>query len=69
MAEPSPQQQQSFLERLMATIPDAAYRAVSPGTNLVELLRRFYSTPGTPAPPPGITLYIPFSNCSAGWLN
>jgi hypothetical protein len=50
MAEPSPQQQQSFLERLMATIPDAAYRAVSPGTNLVELLRRFYSTPGTPAP-------------------
>lgn len=45
MAEPTPQEQ-SILDRLMG----GAYRAVSPGTNLVELLRELYRRQGTPAP-------------------
>lgn len=45
MAEPTPQEQ-SILDRLMG----GAYRAVSPGTNLVELLREVYRRQGTPTP-------------------
>lgn len=59
MAEPT-QQEPSTIDRLMGTAPGIALRTISPGVNIMELLRQLYrrqgtpgapAAPGTPAPP------------------